>query len=110
MLFCSWSSDRASCINGKSRAELPTTYEGSCPPLNPMECGIFGTPSDTRRPIRRGLNGSGGEVNETTYARNKISRLSPPARFPRLPGVVLLSDEVIAMQRRKQGPAPVSPP
>src|SRR5712691_7188035 len=39
MLFYGWSCDRTSCINGKSRAELPSTYEGSCPPLNPMECG-----------------------------------------------------------------------
>src|SRR2546427_1468800 len=38
-LFYGRSCDRASCINGKSRAELPATYEASCPPLNPMECG-----------------------------------------------------------------------
>ena len=33
-----WSCSHASCINGKSRAELPSTSEDSCPPLNPMEC------------------------------------------------------------------------
>ncbi len=38
MLFYSLSCDRASCINGESRAELSSPYEGSCPPLNPMEC------------------------------------------------------------------------
>ena len=27
MLFYGWSCDRASCINGKSRAELPSPYE-----------------------------------------------------------------------------------
>ena len=38
MLFYGCSCDRVSCINGKSRAELPSTYEAICPPLNPMEC------------------------------------------------------------------------
>jgi hypothetical protein len=33
MLFYGWFYDRASRINGKSGAELPSTYEGSCPPL-----------------------------------------------------------------------------
>src|SRR5439155_24452492 len=42
MLFYGWSCDSVSCTNGKSRAELPSTYESSCPPLNPMECGNFG--------------------------------------------------------------------
>src|SRR5437660_1259773 len=37
-LFYNWLCDRVLCINGKSRAELPSAYEGSCPPLNPMEC------------------------------------------------------------------------
>src|SRR6266446_7763567 len=32
-----WSCSHASCINGKSGAELPSTSEDSCPPLNPME-------------------------------------------------------------------------
>src|SRR6266705_1155537 len=41
MLFCGWYYDYASCINGKSRAELPLPYEAICLPLNPMECGIF---------------------------------------------------------------------
>src|SRR6266571_4496204 len=36
-----WSCSHASCINGKSRAELPSTSEDSCPPLNPMERGFF---------------------------------------------------------------------
>ncbi len=36
MLFYGWWYARASCINGKSRAELPATYEASCPPLNDM--------------------------------------------------------------------------
>ena len=40
-----WSCDSASCINGQSRAELPSTSEGSCPPRNPMDCGIFLSPS-----------------------------------------------------------------
>jgi len=37
-LFYDESCDRASCINGKSRAELPSTSDDSCPPRNPMEC------------------------------------------------------------------------
>src|SRR6266852_3683637 len=41
MLFYEGSCDRASCINEKSRAELPSTSEDSCSPLNPMECGTF---------------------------------------------------------------------
>src|SRR5712691_4785399 len=46
MLFCGWYYDCASCINGKSRAELPLPYEAICLPLNPMECGNVhgGTP------------------------------------------------------------------
>ncbi len=41
MLFYGRSCGRASCINGKSRTELPATYEVSCLPLN--------------RPCRQGL-------------------------------------------------------
>jgi hypothetical protein len=37
-LFYGLSCDRVSCINGESRAELSSPYEGSCPPLKPMEC------------------------------------------------------------------------
>src|SRR5712692_8956575 len=40
-LFYGWSWDRVLCINGKSRAELPSTYDDRCPPLNPMECDPF---------------------------------------------------------------------
>ena len=41
MLFYGLSCGHASCINGEARAELPSPYEGSCPPRNPMECAFF---------------------------------------------------------------------
>src|SRR6266851_9323255 len=41
MLFYGWSCDCASCINGKSRVELPSPSEAICLPLNAMECEKF---------------------------------------------------------------------
>ena len=51
LLFYGWSYDRASCINGKSGAELPSTPEGSCPPLNLMGCGILRKPRRLRHDL-----------------------------------------------------------
>jgi hypothetical protein len=51
LLFYAWSYDRASCINGKSGAELPSTPEGSCPPLNLMGCGILRKPRRLRHDL-----------------------------------------------------------
>src|SRR5215216_6940908 len=51
LLFYGWSYDRASCINGKSGAELPSTPEGSCPPLNLMGCGIVRKPRRLRHDL-----------------------------------------------------------
>jgi hypothetical protein len=59
---------------------------------------------------QHGLHGCGGEVKAKTYARSTGPRQSPAVGFPPLPGVVLRSDEVRVMQRRKQAPAPISPP
>src|SRR5262245_49698980 len=41
MSLCRWSCDCASRINRQSRAELPSTEEGSFPPLNPIELGFI---------------------------------------------------------------------
>src|SRR5262245_44108792 len=55
-LFYDGPCDRALCINGKSRAKLPSTYDDSCPPLNPMECGnlLFELCSEALRTGKRG--------------------------------------------------------
>jgi hypothetical protein len=51
MVVYGWSYDCASCINGTSGAELPSTPEGSCPPLNPMAWGICRKPSRLRHDL-----------------------------------------------------------
>src|SRR5258706_14663970 len=54
MLFYCGSCDSPSCINGESRGELPSPYEDSCSPLNPMECGHVNTPPCPTRAGSRG--------------------------------------------------------
>src|SRR6266705_7171673 len=49
MLFYDGYYDRPSCINGKSRGELPSLCEAICLPLNQVECGIY---SSTRQAIK----------------------------------------------------------
>lgn len=62
-LFYGWSCDRVSCIDGKSRRELPLLYEAICLPLNPGECEFI-------------FYGRGGEIATNRLEDQEVAMLA----------------------------------
>jgi hypothetical protein len=102
MLFYGWSCDRASCINGKSRVELPSPSEAICLPLNPMECEKWEDPvfAHHRSAVDAGLDAAAralraeraadGGVLYVQYALH-VSPRAPPMSAQRVGPLVPLS-------------------
>src|SRR5438105_6320887 len=88
-LFYGWSCDRVSCIDGKSRLELPLLYEAIGLPLNPGACDNFCLPhASLRQPLPQPL---------PTHGTGSAKRWQPqtPAMAARLTDHVWTLREVL---------------